>query len=248
MRRRFRQGAAGFVSGAVIAAVITGCGEDGSADSEPVDSSTPVVTTSTSPTSTSARASAARVRQLVLTAEQVPTGYTVTPVPPSQVQQIMDNLTDALAGATITPATCGNLQKLPDTDPDELGLLVAIRGQGEGLAEALVAQPTDVRESRRQAGECADFRISFTGGVAAGRQAAATTEVLAPVATDAPVADVLAMRQRVTVGGAVSITSLVGIASVKGYTVSVNANGTRPDESAFRSFFAAAVNKVMAQG
>ncbi|MGC4935020.1 DUF5642 family protein [Gordonia sp. DT30] len=252
MRTTLVRGGAAAASTVVSVMLITGCTTTG----------TPVAVDGAGATSTGASSTAtptgdvAKVKSLALTAADLPPGFTFTPLPEDQFRKAVTQSGSFLRDATITPPACANLQKLPDVDPAQLGGAVATAPGGDGLVEGLAARPADIAAARTAAtGPCKNFTIRLNSGPTAGSATAATSTLLPAPATRADPQDVLMLRQDLKVstdGQTVDVVSYSGVASVKGYNVSVVAGpgrpGATPDDAAFRQFFTAAVNKVAAQG
>ncbi|RPA57704.1 hypothetical protein EF294_18055 [Gordonia oryzae] len=233
--------------------LITGCTTSGTPKAADASSARPSTASSTAATTSG---DPAKVKALVVTAADLPAGFTLTPLPEDQFRQAVSQFQGTTRTATITPSACADLQKLPDVDASKLGVAVATSRSGGILSEGLAAQSTDVAAARARAtGPCKNFSITINTGAAAGTTATATNTVIAAPATRADPDDVLVLRQDEkvsTAGPVVTVTTYTGFASVNGYSVSAlytaTTPGSTPDDSAFRQFFSAAVNKVATNG
>lgn len=234
--------------------LITGCTTSGTPQAADTTSAGPSTASPSTVSTTSG--DPAKVKGLVVTAADLPAGFTLTPLPEDQFQQAVSQFQGTTRNATITPSACADLQKLPDVDASKLGVAVATSTSGGILSEGLAAQSSDVAAARARAtGPCKNFSITINTGAAAGTTATATNTVIPAPATQADPGDVLVLRQDQkvsTAGQVVTVTTYTGFASVKGYSVSAlytaTTPGSAPDDAAFRQFFTAAVNKVAADG
>ncbi|WP_338837242.1 hypothetical protein [Gordonia polyisoprenivorans] len=253
MRNTIRGGVAAATATTMVL-LIAGCTTSGTPQAADASSAGPS-TASSSGASTSS-GDPAKVKALVVTAADLPAGFTLTPLPEDQFQKAVSQFQGTSRNATIVPAACADLQKLPDVDASKLGVAVATSTSGGILSEGLAAQPSDVAAARARAtGPCKNYSITINTGAAAGTTATATNTVVPAPTTQAEPSDVLVLRQDQkvsTAGQVVTVTTYTGFASVKGYSVSALYTaitpGSAPDDAAFRQFFTAAVNKVATQG
>ncbi len=253
MRNTVIRSSLAAATAATAVLLIAGCTTSGTPQAADASSAGPSMASSTASTSSG---DPAKVKALVVTAADLPAGFTLTPLPEDQFRQAVSQFQGTTRNATIVPAACADLQKLPDVDASKLGVAVATSTSGGILSEGLAAQSSDVAAARARAtGPCKNFSITINTGAAAGTTATATNTVIPAPATQAEPSDVLVLRQDQkvsTAGQVVTVTTYTGFAAVKGYSVSAlytaTTPGSAPDDAAFRQFFTAAVNKVAADG
>ncbi|MFZ2510430.1 MAG: hypothetical protein WAW85_04990, partial [Gordonia sp. (in: high G+C Gram-positive bacteria)] len=193
----------------------------------------------------------ANVQELVLPADQFPTGFTVQEVSTGQVEQIAQEILNTTKSAKFTPSSCAQLNLLPERfDADKVGLAVATKG-AEALSSSVASSGATIAKQRASVtGKCANIGAQFTEGELAG----AKVSVKQAIVTAPPVkaSDVLVVDQRssVEMTGMPANESLarLGMAAVNGYLVTVQyrSAGTQPvDEAVFNEVFVKAVNRVV---
>ncbi len=245
MQTIFRTTVGAAVAGIAVIGLVAGCGSDGEAVKAADSSAT---------TNADSPADPSRVRALVLTPKDFPTGYVVQEIPAAQMKAALDQLRSSTAAATITPASCKQVSAIPTSaDLDKIGLVTASRQVTSTLTESVVVGGASISDYRRQlAGECANLSLTMD---VQGQKVVSTVEqtVVDGPKVDADDAIVVELVTKAQVAGqSVTTKTLIGAAEVKGYSVSVQSMdmtpGGSPDRAAFEALYAKAVEKVQAQG
>ncbi|MGC5258140.1 hypothetical protein ACPXCG_17495 [Gordonia sp. DT218] len=191
-------------------------------------------------------------KDLVLSGSELPRGYQEMPIPADQMQKSADGMLDATRGADISPAACAPPSAIPDTmDMSEMGMLVAALGSTT-LAEVVTADHGDMTAIRKSTtGDCEKVTAAIKNGDAAG---SSSTIVNTPMdVPDSRADDVFAVKQTSTStvnGREVTATSLLGWATVGGYSVAVTSGGLlgAPDAVVFNTTLVKAIDKVATAG
>lgn len=253
------RGSAGLALIGTAALVLSGCGasnDDAAASASAAPTSVAAGTSAvdaTPPTSLTSSAAQVDVQELVLPADQFPAGFTVQPVPASQVEQIAQEILNTTKTATFTPSSCAQLNLLPEKfDVDKVGLAVATK-DAQALSASVTSSGATIAEQRASVtGKCANITAEFTEGELAGAKVAVKQSIVAAPAVKATDVLVVDQRSSVDMAGMPANESLarLGLAAVNGYLVTVQyrSAGTRPvDAAVFNDVFVKAVNRVVDQ-
>lgn len=257
------RGSAGLALIGTAALVLSGCGasnDDAAASANAAPTSAAAGTsavdaTPSTPLTSSAAQTAAQVdvQELVLPADQFPAGFTVQPVPASQVEQIAQEILNTTKTATFTPSSCAQLNLLPEKfDVDKVGLAVATK-DAQALSASVTSSGATIAEQRASVtGKCANITAEFTEGELAGAKVAVKQSIVAAPAVKATDVLVVDQRSSVDMAGMPANESLarLGLAAVNGYLVTVQYRSadTRPvDAAVFNDVFVKAVNRVADQ-
>lgn len=242
---RFRRSIVGVTAlVAVGGAALTGCGSDGGSGKDGGSGS-----------GVHGAADPARIPSMMLTADDLPSGYHEQEMPKSQFQDVLDQMSGTVRDADIQPAACGDLSAMPENlNPDEMEMLVAIRGDSPTDAQTLAAvvsiAEVDLAAVRDKAtGECSRITAKF---VVEGQDVTSSsrTEVLDAPDTDADATLVFRQRTNTSVADGLEMDSesIAGFAQIGGYNLTVQfvALGGEVDQAEFDRFFTEAVDKAIA--
>ncbi|WP_041944250.1 hypothetical protein [Tsukamurella paurometabola] len=239
MRQRRFGAAVGLVTVGVFVAACNGSSGGGASPSS-ASPSTPAAAPITTP-----------VKELVLTASELPPGITAVPVTDDQIRASIDQMSGVASTSTITPAECGSATALVDAtkklDVTQLGMVAGSTDTG-AATETVVTEKPDL----------AKFRANFSGKCNAmsarmqvqGQQVTTETRTTVQDAPTSEASDAVVLRQDTdaTMSGGERSTqkTLMGIAVVRGYAVSVTVMGMtgEPDQALFDKLFTASVAKV----
>jgi hypothetical protein len=243
---------AGGVAVLCLAGTVGACGNktDGAGSA-----ATPASASATGSTVTSAAAgglASADVKHLVLTAAELPAGYSAVPVDDATLQKVLKEITGAGSTAKFSPAACGSpamFAKASNIDIKALGVMAA-QGGSDVLSESVTAERPDLAAVKKNiTGQCSDVTAQIT---TMGQNV--TTHVkYSPVTVSKTKADeIFAVRQETVskvAGQTVDQQAYAAYARVGSYAVVVQlmGMGAAPDRATFDKVVVSAVNKVAAE-
>ncbi|GAA3948541.1 hypothetical protein GCM10022231_02270 [Gordonia caeni] len=212
---------------------LAGCGGDG-------EGSAPDAAESADPS---------KVQSLVLPADDFPAGFEVQEIPADQLQSMTDQILEETKNAEITPASCVQLGLMPEhVDTSDVGLAVATSGTTNLGTAVTTTSPSMADQRAALSGKCAHLTVKMTSGAAAGAEGTVDQKEVPAPASRADEALAVEQESTSTVSGTTTETkSLLGFATVNGYTVTVqytSLNAGDLDRAVFDEFFVSAVDHV----
>lgn len=189
------------------------------------------------------------VQSLVLPAKDFPAGFEVQEIPADQLQNMTNQILEETKNSEIKPESCVQLGLMPDhIDTSDVGLAVGTKGT-TNLGTAVTPTSTTMADQRAAlSGKCSHLTVKMTSGAAAGAEGTVDQKEVPAPETEADDAIAVEQESTSTVSGTTTETrSLLGFATVNGYTVTVQYTSLADedlDRDVFDQFFTRAVDHV----
>ncbi|MDF0530940.1 hypothetical protein P0W64_15910 [Tsukamurella sp. 8F] len=192
------------------------------------------------------------VSSLVLSAADLPPGFTEIPLSSDQLQKALDALGGASGDLAITPAGCGDATQVSSAikkmRASDMAMLAARGGTGL-LSDAVVATPPAVAKIRGNlTGSCSTMSAKGTTMGVAVETTTSFSKIDVPKGAASDVFAVQEITKSVVRGSTTTQSAFEAWADVNGYAVAVKLTALTggPDRAAFDSAVAKAIAKAAA--